>query len=54
MTKIIVRLDLSRYSPTDLFHLYRMKLLTKEEVVGELKDRGMNEVEIIGRIRAAG
>lgn len=54
MVKIVVRLDLSNYSLQELFNLYRLKVLSTNEVIAEMRNRGMQEIEIIGRIRAAG
>lgn len=54
MNKVIIRLDLSRYSVEELLDLYSLQILNRDEVMEEMRERGMKDLEIIGRIRAVG
>ena len=51
--KVLVRLDLSNYSVDEILELLQMKVLTRSEVELELLGRGISDITILLRTRAA-
>ena len=50
---VIVRLDLRKYSTETILELYKQGILTKDEVMAELRQRGVSDYGIICLTRKA-
>lgn len=53
MVKIVIRLDLSGYTHTELFNLMSMGILSTAEVRAELGERGYEDKDILLMCRKA-
>jgi len=52
MTKVLIRLELGEYSVNELIAMWKLNILTREEVRSEMMERGMNELKILSILRA--
>jgi hypothetical protein len=53
MRKVLIRLDLSAYSVDELFRLRSLRILSRDEIMEEMRERGIREWEIVERTRSA-
>lgn len=51
---ILIRLDLSKYTIATVLELYRERIVSKEEVMDELRERGLNELQVLFAVRRVG
>ena len=50
---VLIRLELGKYSMDELISLFKMNILSRDEIMSEMKRRGMNEFKILTILRAS-
>ena len=53
MVKVLIRLELGKYSVDELITMWKLSILSRDEVVNEMKQRNMDEFKILSILRAS-
>ena len=49
--KVLIRLDLSKFSMSVLWEMWRMRVLSEEAYTTEAKERGYSEIDIYREVK---